>query len=406
MSWLTELRPASFRGVNFYVHSADTKGGRTIVTHEVPGSERRPFKEDLGSSGRSHSVEAYVYGDDYRAELRQLLDALDQPGPGELNHPFIGVASCVVDGDFSVRQSGDEGGFAVVSVTFAETAPAMPAPAAVATDARAALAATVKSTRAAAAVAFGAQAQAMLADGITGTSFYAGAQLVGQLGSQLQLALGTVAVPGVLLARFQRLVAVPRVRPESFVSNPAGYFPGVVESLFGGITASLMDPLSLVPSPVALVLSLYDEVSSLGAGTDADEETQAMGPVLTLLVQREVLCAAAELLPLQAFESYDSALVGRQAVIDAINRHAAAAGDDTYADFVDLRGAVARAVPAADSSLPRLQRYTPPQGAPSLVIAHRLYGDVAAEADLVARNRLPNPAMVPGGLPLEVLSRG
>jgi prophage DNA circulation protein len=40
------------------------------------------------------------------------------------------------------------------------------------------------------------------------------------------------------------------------------------------------------------------------------------------------------------------------------------------------------------------------------VLAHRLYGDLAAETDLVARNRIPNPAFVPGGHPLEVLSRG
>ena len=51
MSWLTELRPASFRGVNFYVHSADTKGGRTIVTHEVPG-----LTEDRGAPIGAYAI--------------------------------------------------------------------------------------------------------------------------------------------------------------------------------------------------------------------------------------------------------------------------------------------------------------------------------------------------------------
>lgn len=406
MSWLDELRPAKFRDVEFYVHASDMKGGRTIVTHEVPGSEKRPFKEDLGSAGRSHAVEAYVYGADYQLALRKLLDALDKSGAGQLNHPFIGVALCVVDGEFSVRQSGDEGGFAVVSVTFAETSPAMPAPTALANDATSALKATVKTTRLSAAAAFAAQAQALLADGITGTSFFAGAQLLDTVGEQLEGALAAVAVHGELLARFQRQLAAPLVRAEAFVNDPAGFFPALVESLFGGVTAALLDPLSLVASPVALLLSLYDTVSAVGQADDADEETQAIAPVMTLLVQRGVLFAAAEVLPVQQFAAYETAVVARQAVIEAINRHSAAAADDTYADFVDLRGAVARAVPSADSGLPRLQQYTPPAGVPSLVLAHRLYGDVAAEADLVARNGIPNPSFVPGGRALEVLSRG
>lgn len=408
MSWLDELRPASFRGVQFYVHAADTKVGRTTVTHGVPGSNKRPFKEDLGSEGRSHAVEAYVFGDDYQLALRKLIDALDQGTPAELNHPFIGIAVCLAEGEFSVRQSGDEGGFAVVSVTFAETSPAMPAPAALANDPTSALKALVKRVKAAAAAAFAAQVQleGQLADGITGVGFFAGAELLDQVGAQLQAALAKVAVPGELLAQFQRQLVAPPVRAEAFVSDPASFFPALVESLFGGVTAALLDPLSLVASPVALLLSLYDTVSSVGQADDADEATQAIAPAMTLLVQRGALFAAAEVLPEQQFSAYETAVVARQAVIDAINRHSAAAADDTYADFVDLRGALARAVPSADSGLPRLQQYTPPVGVPSLVLAHRLYGDVAAEADLVARNNIPNPAFVPGGRALEVLSRG
>jgi prophage DNA circulation protein len=403
MSWFDELRPAKFRGVEFYVHASDMKAGRTTVTHSVPGSNKRPFKEDLGSEGRSHSVEAYVFGDEYQLALRRLIDAIDQGTPAELNHPFIGVALCIVEGEFSVRQSGDEGGFAVVSVTFSETSPAMPAPTAIATDATSALKAIVQQTKASAAAAFAAQVQALLADGITGLSFFAGAELLDQVGEQLEAALAAVAVPGELLAEFQRQLAAPLVRADAFAANAAGYFPALIDSLFGGVAASLIDAASLVAQPVTVLLSLIDAVQ---VPDDADEETQAIAPALTLLVQRGALCAAAEVLPLQQFDAYETAVAGRQAVIDAINKHSAAAADDTYADFVDLRGAVARAVPSADSNLPRLQQYTPPAGVPSLVLAHRLYGDVDAEADIVARNRIPNPALIPGGRPLEVLSRG
>ncbi len=63
-----------------------------------------------------------------------------------------------------------------------------------------------------------------------------------------------------------------------------------------------------------------------------------------------------------------------------------------------------RAVPGEASDLPRLLRYVPPATVPSLVLAHRLYGDVALEADLVARNRVARPGFMLGGQALEVLS--
>lgn len=403
MSWIDELRPASFRGVQFYVHASDMKGGRTIVTHEVPGSERRPFKEDMGSAGRTHAVEAYVYGDGYQADLRRLLDALDQAGPGQLNHPFTGVALCVVDGEFSVRQSGDEGGFAVITVTFAEVTAAMPAPAVVASGSSAAVLAQVARVKTAVSLTFASASQSLLADGITGVHFFAAGELTGLVGENLERALAAVAVPGELLARFQRQLAAPKVQPEDFVSDPTGFFPALIYSLFAGMAESLTDPASLVAQPVEVLLSFATENL---VPNEADEETQAVAPSLTLLVQRGALCAACEVLVVQRFDSYEGAIVGRQSVIDAINRHFAAAADDTYADFVDLRGAIARAVPGADSALPRLQQYTPPATVPSLVLAHRLYGDVDTEADVVARNHIPNPAFVTGGRALEVLGRG
>lgn len=403
MSWLDELRSASFRGVEFYVHEAEMKGGRTIVTHEVPGSERRPFREDLGSAGRSHAVTAYLYGDDYRDQLRELLDALDTSGPGELNHPFIGVALCVVDGEYSVRQSGDEGGLAAVTITFAETVPAMPAPAAVASNTTAVLAGVVEAARASAAASFAAEVQGLLEDGIAGVAFAGASSLLAGVGEQMRAALSRATVPGELLASFGRLLSVPTIHPEDFIATPAAFFPAQVGSLFDAVTAALLDAASLVPQPVAQLLALYDAVT---VPDGADEATEAIAPAVSLLVQRGALTAAAAALPALEFATYDDAVLARQTVIDAINSHTATSADDTYADFVDLRGAVARAVPGADSGLPRLQQYTAPAGVPSLVLAHRLYGDVADEADLLARNGIANPCFVPGGWPLEVLSRG
>jgi prophage DNA circulation protein len=87
-----------------------------------------------------------------------------------------------------------------------------------------------------------------------------------------------------------------------------------------------------------------------------------------------------------------------------LDQQAETAGDDVYQVLTDLRAALVRAVPGDESNLPRLLSFTPPTSAPSLVIVHRLYGNVDKDLDLVARNHLRHPGFVPGGRALEVLS--
>lgn len=403
MSWLDELRPATFRSVAFHVQSAEAKGGRSIVTHAVPGSNARPYKEDVGASEKSVSVEAFVFGDDYLQQLDALLKALDTPGPGQLSHPYLGLITVVVDGAYSVRQSGDEGGLAVVTIPFGETSEAPPAPSASSSSPTSALEAQVATARASAAQAFAVHASAQLADGITGIGFQAAAGLVTAVGRRMQAMLAALVVPGPLLARFNRLLDAPRVRAADFAATPAAYLPALITSLFGGLMEALRDVDASVAQPARRLLELYDAVV---IPDDADEETTAVAPAVTRLVQRAALCAASLALTSQRFDTYEGALAARQQVLDAINRHTAEVADATYADFVDLRGAIARAVPAAEATLPRLSRYTPTASVPSLVLAHRLWGDVASEADMLARNGVANPAFVAGGRELEVLSRG
>ena len=61
--------------------------------------------------------------------------------------------------------------------------------------------------------------------------------------------------------------------------------------------------------------------------------------------------------------------------------------------------------------LSRIERYTPTETVPALVIAQRLYGVangidalLGREADIVKRNAVAHPGFVRGGVALEVLS--
>lgn len=132
-SWQDNLRPASFRGIPFFVEAAGIDGGRKTVRHEYPFRDVS-FVEDMGRRARDFPVEAYVLGADYFTDRDALWEALERgpsfigPATGELVHPYYGTLQVVVD-TFHVRENVREGGIARFSIVFRESAikPAAPA---------------------------------------------------------------------------------------------------------------------------------------------------------------------------------------------------------------------------------------------------------------------------------------
>jgi prophage DNA circulation protein len=118
VSWRDQLRPASFRGVPFFVDSAETQVGRRTQTHEYPLRDR-PYVEDLGLRTRTFAVEALVLGDAVFAARDRLLAAIDAPGPGVLVHPWLGERT-VVCTESRLREATGEGGVARFTLTFTE----------------------------------------------------------------------------------------------------------------------------------------------------------------------------------------------------------------------------------------------------------------------------------------------
>ena len=108
MSALTELRPASFRGVPFLVKSTSTVGGRRTVSHEFVNADFREV-EDLGLSLKQFTINAVVATEvgDTETHLSKkiaLMDALDQKGSGILTHPFYGEFE-VVSGLYTIGEN-------------------------------------------------------------------------------------------------------------------------------------------------------------------------------------------------------------------------------------------------------------------------------------------------------------
>ncbi len=124
-AWRQQLQRASFRGVPFFVRSADTEEGRRGVLHEYPLRED-PYVEDLGRKAGEFSLDAFVIGDDYFKARDALRAALREPGPGELVHPTLGRMQVSLVASFRFVESlVDEGGIARFSLRFTESQPAI-----------------------------------------------------------------------------------------------------------------------------------------------------------------------------------------------------------------------------------------------------------------------------------------
>lgn len=389
MSWRENQRPATFRGVPFFTDTNERSGGRRTVTHEFPFSEDPDYTEDLGQKGRAFTIEGYVLGNDYEAARDRLITALETPGPGELNHAQYGVRTVAVD-SFRTRETRTDGGICTFSIDFVETKAKVDTPT-VATNPTSAVGSAVTGAKVSLTTAFLAKFVALpafftaAAGGLTTvTRAISGILDVKTLGAQQVAALtetiGAIAAEAGDLAR----------APSDAIA--------ALTSTFDDLTAALT---AAGTSPSRTLLSLFG--LPLGAAiTGAEAENMV---ALDAAVKRLVIVSAASALTTESFPSYDEAVAARDAVLDALDQHVEETADDAYPSLVALRAAVVGAVPGPDSDLPRLQYVTFAASLPSLVVAHRLYGDVDSELELVSRNRLRNPAVAPGGQSLEVLTR-
>ena len=106
-AWASARRSASFRGVAFVVLENSLRRGRQVALHAYPFRDD-PWPEDLGRSPRVTGFRGFVVGDDADQRIADLIDAVEQPGPGELVHPTLGALTVQVL-TFSASDAPDRG---------------------------------------------------------------------------------------------------------------------------------------------------------------------------------------------------------------------------------------------------------------------------------------------------------
>lgn len=414
MAWKEELRRvqfpdgrtligASFRGVPFFVEGSDQASGRRLVTYEFPFRDD-PVVDDLGRRARTFSLGGQVLGDDYLTQKRALIAALeDDAEPGELVHPFFAATIRAHCESFTTRESKAEGGIARFSMQFREAPAATVAP--VIVDDLDSLA------EAAALIAL-----ETVVDDLDNTY-----EAVGQPAfatdslqadaSAIAVNLGELLGPVVTAASelqenaqiaIQELAAL-EAEVNLFVSE-IGVLIRTPTDLFerlSGILQSVALTAAAAPRDVFLaLLGVYDtpdQPTALG-DTPTREQERANQIALGGAIREQQLFAAATLIVAVDYVSIEDAETDRGQLLDRLDAQILIATDAVYPRLLNVRAAVARAVPG-DEELASILDIERKVSVPSLVLSHELYGSVDGEADILARNpTIQHPGFISGDL--------
>jgi prophage DNA circulation protein len=423
MSWKDELLPASFRNVPFHIERAETRVGRRTEKIEFPDRDVG-IMQDNGLLMRGFTLEAFVIGDNYLADKDDLVTALEKAGAGTLVHPYWGSFSAVVDGDVVIRESNEDGGVARMSIRFIKTGTESSTPSRSSTED----VLRAKCDLAILGAIAGLEATFNLLDVINAAinaAFDAIDAVVGIIEDAVAFVQGIFDTIDAVIAAVEAVKAIAEELinlPQELVAKFANKLSALVGSVFqivGSDETAAVDEATTVelsydtPDRVEVLAALVERMTT---APTTPIPTQDITPALQIeldnraaletFVQAVSVIEAARASSYLAYDSYDQASGLRDDVVAAIDAVLLKADDLTYASLVAVRASLISHLAAAATALPRLVEFTPSATVPSLALAYRLYGDAEREAEIVRRNKIAHPGMVPGGVALQVVSRG
>lgn len=396
MAWRDRLQPGKFRDASFLIDADDTTLGRRTVLHEYP-LRSVPYAEDLGRRAREHAIECYVIGAEYMEARDALMRALDAEGSGTLVHPYLGVLKVAVK-DARKRESTAEGGMARFTITFVEAGENIQPLAAPATGD--VVGRNVEGSRTAVKTVFDkvytvdkkpqfvTEAAKALLDGV-----------LKSIGDAVK-SFPTLPGPAADFAK--------ELDGAADVLETTMRAPGDLSSMLLGRYAALR---LLHGSPIdrlRALRQLFDHGSAAApvmATTPARATTKVNQDAILALTQRSAVIEAVQASSEIEYATVEDVQGVRDELTGELDAHMAVADDESYSALFDLRTAMVADLDARGHSAAHLVAYTPVGTEPALVVAHRLYGDATRATEIVTRNRLRHPGFVPGGEPLQVLSR-
>lgn len=409
MSWRDRKRPASFRGVPFFVAAATTTNtlfGDVQIFPSRTTAGAAVHVEPLGRGPRKFTVDAYVASEEYDQQRDALEAALMEPGPADLIHPYRGQLRVSVTPKPVVTTESAKGeGFARIQFEVVEVRDPAARPV------------VVVDVAAVSELAAGAVVGAVDVAAITAAPDSVLRSAVAGLDAGLSAALGAHA-------SFARTLAVA-----DEVNRRAATLSSVAAKFASAPTAALATATSTLDAMVSTVVNIADANTRHWEGLDAiysaiadaltDDQTsrpstradeQRARDQLGAVVLGAWLASSGDALTRARHSSRQDALRSRAWWLDRLDgwlSSGAAAGDgpegtDTYQRFEDLRAAVTSSLDAVASRLPEVRDHVLLADLPALAVAHQVYGDALREAELLERNPQAQPDLIPTGTLLEV----
>ena len=412
--WKNTIRQASYRGAPFGVTDAESEGGRRTVLHEFPQRDM-PYAEDMGMASARFTLQAFVLGPDYMAARDRLRGALEKPGPGTLVHPWLGELTVCQFAPYKLRETAQDGGMAVFTLSFVRSEAAKSPAASVNQARKASLLASIVGGKAC--VAFD-RAISLVSQG---------AWVVRQTWAAVQSTIRTVQA---VMRGDVRTIA-------GLLGAATGYDFLALAGMGLSVWGALQSMGDLFPSgcedeetadwcrSALTVAAMTDPAGAYRYSGQASRtiaaNAQATRDLVTRLCAVQAVTTALTAVP----ESRQAAANLRDNIVDAVDAALAIdddadarladtdpaslpgftgeyawrrAMDDTLDDQLrDLRSAALAAIARQALSAPQVGRVENLITRPWLPIAWQASAGIGAEADLVARNAVRHPLFVPAG---------
>jgi prophage DNA circulation protein len=403
MDVFASLRAASFRGIGFDVPEDQSVFGRRVQTHEYPGRDE-PYHEDLGLSVQGFTLEALIHGADFLARAGAFETALKAKGPGRLVHPVYGDLDVVVR-SATRRHSTQAAGEVSFSITFEKHGPPLYPTA-------------LRDT--AAALDIAAKTGFEIVQSTFNRVFIASAAdfLLNDAASRVKehAAILTGALKDHRILAYLPETVFPKDWDVSSASILSASARGLFEALCGVFASADPSPVGSVPTPdtptglpgraMAALLQASAPaalVSPLGSGgVRAVRVSNAQA--IDHLFRLNALCASVRIARHAVYESREEALLVRdrtaQRLSDLRDGLGADGWDEAWRAAGGLLVSLSRDINERIGRLPRTARVRTLAPRPSLALANRLYGDDPSRvferaADIVSRNRVRHPGLVP-----------
>lgn len=412
--WPRTLRPASYRGVGFFVESDDIETGRRLEVHEFPHADA-PYVEDLGRKANKINVTAYVLSDNADGEAKALLRACDAGGAALLSLPIERLtAHCE-----SCRRSfsKDKLGYIAFSLAFVRDGlTAGPFPVGFLSSVVSGLMVEFKGISAAF-VARGfsglgvagfvrdaaradAQGIAALADGILRSGSFQAPALPGLLARVQALydAAGALTASGATGHSYSTTSYVAAAADVSTAPLAAAIFE-MVSGIGGAAEGDIFAALQ--------VFTDYEPEDAASPATPSRQRQSANAACLASLVRVSALAALAQRVAETRYTDRRQVISARAQMSESfaleLSRLDTARDNDVYVALSDISGRTAEYLTRLFADLAPVVVVEAPRSLPSLWWAQRLYGDAARASELSIRNTVKHPGFMP--LSFEALAR-